>query len=101
MLLCETDKVKPKLSINNWRTKFIGYDYAYSGGSYYSAVYSDVYLKRIEQLIKFKLNSNGLFDDIEKLNEFIKLRESMMCNGNNLVFEQGDFVIYKLYEIIL
>ncbi len=42
MLLCETDRLKPRLTNINWKTKFIGYDYAYLGGSYYSAVYNDI-----------------------------------------------------------
>ena len=101
MLLCETDRVTPQLANINWNIKFIGYDYAYSGGSYYSAVYNDVYLKRIPQFMNFKLNCNGLFEDIDKITEFIRLREHMINQGDNMVLEQGDFIIYKLYEVIV
>lgn len=101
MLLCETDRVKPQLANINWSTQFIGYDYAYLGGSYYSAVYNDVYSKRIPQFINFKLNCNGLFENIDKLTEFIRLREYMINQVDNMVLEQGDFIIYKLYEVIL
>ena len=101
MLLCETDRLKPRLTNINWKTKFIGYDYAYLGGSYYSAVYNDIYSKRIQQFLYFKLNCNGLFEHIENLNEFIRLREDMISQDNNMILEQGDFTIYKLYEINL
>lgn len=101
MLLCETDRVKPQLTNINWNIKFIGYDYAYSGGSYYSAVYNDVSSKRIPQFMNFKLNCNGLFENIDRITEFIKLRKQMINQDDNIVLEQGDFIIYKLYEVIV
>ncbi len=100
MLLVETSKMKPQMQNIKWKAEFIGYDYAYAGGSYYSAVYNDVCSKRIDQFSVFELNRNGLFDDIDKLREFIALRERMIEQNKNLYLEQGDFEIYKLYEVI-
>lgn len=101
MLLCETDMPKPELAAITWNYKFIGYDYAYPGGSYYSAVFNDVCSQRIEQFKGFKLNHCGLFEDIDGIGEFIALRKRLACQDKDLTFEKGDFVIYKLYEIIL
>ncbi len=101
MLLCETEKMKPQLPRIIWPTKFLGFDYAYLGGSYYSAVYNDVYHKRIAQLKDLELNSNGLFDDLTKVQEFIQKRERLMKQNNNIVLERGDFTVYKLSEIVL
>lgn len=92
-----------KLSIQNmvWNIRFIGYDYAYLGGSYYSAVLNDICSGRIHQFNDYILNSNGLFDDIINLKDFISQREHYKRQYGNQLIEEGDFVIYKLYEIVL
>ena len=80
---------------------FLGYDYAYSGGSYYSAVLNDIIAKRILQFANIQMNKYGLFETYERVKEFINLRESMKkveCFQKEYL-EEGDFVIYKLYEV--
>lgn len=101
MLVCETEKEKPQIQNMVWNTKFIGYDYAYLGGSYYSAVLNDICSERIEQFSKYKLNSYGLFDDISSLKDFILQRTCYMKQCGKGTIEEGDFVIYKLSEIML
>ena len=101
VLLCETEKEKPNIQNMVWNTRFIGYDYAYLGGSYYSAVLNDICSGRIEQFNDYILNSNGLFDDIINLKDFISQREHYKRQYGNQLIEEGDFVIYKLYEIVL
>lgn len=101
VVLCETEKEKPNIQNMVWNTRFIGYDYAYSGGSYYSAVLNDICSGRIEQFNDYILNSNGLFDDIINLKDFISQREHYKRQYGNQLIEEGDFVIYKLYEIVL
>ena len=101
VLLCETEKEKPNIQNMVWNTRFIGYDYAYLGGSYYSAVLNDICSGRIEQFNDYILNSNGLFDDIINLKDFISQCEHYKRQYGNQLIEEGDFVIYKLYEIVL
>lgn len=101
VLLCETEKEKPNIQNMVWKTRFIGYDYAYLGGSYYSAVLNDICSGRIEQFKDYILNSNGLFDNITDLKDFISKREHYKRQYGNQLIEEGDFVIYKLYEIVL
>ncbi len=101
VLLCETEKEKPNIQNMVWNTRFIGYDYAYLGGAYYSAVLNDICSGRIEQFNDYILNSNGLFDDIINLKDFISQREHYKRQYGNQLIEEGDFVIYKLHEIVL
>lgn len=101
ILFCETTKQYPQWIPNDIimkSFKFIGFDYAFSGGSYYSAVYSDVFTKRLKEFYDFNLNEFGLFSNIVELRKFITLRTSLALTlGNKL--EQGDFIIYKLWEL--
>lgn len=101
MLMCETEKEKPQMQNIFWKSRFIGYDYAYLGGSYYSAVLNDICSGRIEQFSKYKLNRFGLFDDINRLKDFISHRDYYMKQCSEEIIERGDFVIYKLSEIII
>ncbi len=98
MLLCETERTLPQLGQKKWEQKFIGYDYAYSGGSYYSAVLNDICSQRINEMNSIKLNKYGLFENIEELKHFIAKRKELY--ESNLDIEEGDFIIYKLYEIV-
>lgn len=98
MLLCETEKPYPRMESSVYGARFIGYDYAYSGGSYYSAVLNDVCSGRIEEFINIKLNSYGLFNNFQELSEFIKMRNELAAKSKESLFEKGDFLVYKLYE---
>ena len=102
ILLCMTTKNMPQMVLTKeLNMNFLGYDYADSGGSYYSAVLNDVISKRIPQFIDIHLNEYGLFETYESIMNFIKHRESlkkMECSQKKYL-EEGDFVIYKLYEI--
>lgn len=101
ILLCSTRKKAPILEkielgqIGN----VLGYDCAYSGGSYYSCVLNDIISGRIEELNKIHLNENGLFSSYEEAEAFMQFREEIKNTNDNYVFEEGDFVIYKITEI--
>lgn len=102
ILLCMTEKNQPKMKLpEEDNIIFLGYDYAYTGGSYYSAVLNDIISKRIPQFSKMKLNENGLFKTYEDIIDFISLRESIKKTSymQDNLFEKGDFTVYKLYEI--
>lgn len=99
MILCETDRQYPRIKSVIDNGIFIGYDYAYSGGSYYSAILNDICSQRINEFRNIKLNSYGLFDELEDIHTFIYKRNQLIKKSKNYVFEDGDFLIYKLYEI--
>ncbi len=73
VLLCSTSKKEPilgKIALGH-RGNVLGYDYAYSGGSYYSCILNDIISGRIEEFSRFQLNENGLFDSYEEAEAFM------------------------------
>ena len=98
IILCFTNRQYPKMINNDAEGIFLGYDYVYSGGSYYSAVLNDVISKRIPKFQKYRLNDYGLFDSIEELTEFVEDRNIIKENSVDYDIEDGDFIVYKLYE---
>ncbi|MCR4567302.1 MAG: hypothetical protein K5769_04585 [Pseudobutyrivibrio sp.] len=101
LILCETIKKRPCfVSVSKYRKiKFLGYDYAYTGGSYYSAVYNEICLGSFDEFKHFELNENGLLQNEDEVINYIRFREKMISCGKNL--ELGDFIIYRLYEVEL
>ncbi len=100
IILCETEKHFPTFAEDNLRVKeILGYDYAYSGGSYYSAINNELCLRKMVEFKAYKLNSNGLFQTYDEIMQFIRDRNNYLKSGINI--EKGDFVIYKLSEIEL
>jgi len=99
IILCETTCEKPSLinKINYDDYCFLGYDYAYAGGSFYSCIFNDIINRN---KIKINLNEYGLIANEENLNKFIQLRsdiKSKACFGE---FEEGDFISYKLWKLM-
>ena len=99
LIMCETGRKRPELASTNilLYRKFIGYDYAYAGGSYYSAVKNDLFLRKIEDFKKIELNEYGLIRTEEDVKAFIELRR---CK-EDVSIEKGDFIVYKLFEVDL
>ena len=101
ILLCATCRKFP--IINKAKLvqlgQVLGYDYAYSGGSYYSCILNDIISGRIKEFRKIDLNKNGLFNTYEEAEKFSLFREKIMASNNMYTFEQGDFIIYKLVEV--
>lgn len=102
LLLCYTSKKFPVLNDKCIKGKkiFLGYDYADSGGSYYSSVLNDVISKRIPEFKNISLNKNGLFDSYDEIMEYLKARR-MLADKKNYDFDAGDFIVYRVEEIIL
>ena len=98
IILCETERENPRVVFQG-ESKVLGYDYAYAGGSYYSCIYNDIFFKRIPELSDFSLNENGLISTQEEIKKFITRREELEKTMHEQ-FEEGDFVIYKLSEVI-
>ncbi len=99
LVLCVTTLDFPLYNASNLELEFLGYDYAYPGGVYYSTIYNDIIDDRIKELRDIKLNKNGLFDSEEELEAFIQKREDLKKVYKKGMFESGVFVKYKLYEI--
>lgn len=99
LIACATEKEFPQMKLDK-QMKFLGYDYAYSGGSYYSAILNDIISKRIPQFADIQLNKNGLFDTYEGICDFINTRKSLKDfeKKSSEYIEEGDFIIYQLYE---
>ncbi|MBP3796845.1 MAG: hypothetical protein J6I46_03590 [Ruminococcus sp.] len=97
MLLCETDVPDPKFECPDLEKIFLGYDYAYTSGDNYSAVYNEIPFV----FTQFKLNKYGLFQTREEIEEYIAVREQFKLTHPPLTLEEGDFVIYRLHEVFL
>lgn len=80
VLFCETNKIFSQISDAQvcLKSPFIGYDYAYTGGSYYSCVLNDIVSKHIVVFKYIQLNAEGIFDKYEEVKEFSELREKMV-----------------------
>ncbi|MCR5526470.1 MAG: hypothetical protein K6F39_03720 [Lachnospiraceae bacterium] len=101
MILCETPQNYPEYKYaGKYEKKFLGYDYAYAGGSYYSAVLNDMCLREFNEFRNLVLNENGLFEKYSDLIQFINIRNKLYVEKNNL-FECGEFIVYRLYEILV
>ena len=103
VLLCSTSRKKPVLEKNSLKKagNVLGYDYAYSGGSYYSCVLNDIISGRIQEFSGIHLNENGLFDSYEEAEAFKRFREKIKSANSNYEFEEGDFIIYKITEVCI
>jgi len=102
VLLCATCKTEPLLEKKlEVKGDVLGFDCAYAGGSYYSCVLNDIISRRIEEFHSVQLNKNGLFETYEEAEVFLNYRENLKkCKGETL-FESGEFVIYKITELVL
>ena len=96
LLLCESEIPDPTMKDPRFKKKFLGYDYAYARGDNYSAVYNEIPFV----FPQFKLNTYGLFDTEKEINEYILERERFKMTHPPYTLEEGDFVIFRLHEII-
>ena len=97
LLLCETEIPNPTMEVPEMEKKFLGYDYAYARGDNYSAVYNEIPFV----FPQFRLNSNGLFDTEEEINEYILERERYKKAHAPYTLEEGEFIIFRLHEVYL
>ena len=99
LLLCETELSDPlwKINIPAEDIVFLGYDYAYAGGDYYSALYNEIpfVFPQFEKI----LNSNRLFETPGDIGNYISARQKFERESPPYTIEAGDFIIYKLSEI--
>lgn len=100
ILLCETSQKLPVIQECQFETVFLGYDYAYAGGSYYSCINNDLVSDRIPEFNGIQLNKNGLIESEEEIFDFIQMRENLSSKYPITTFEKGDFIVYELSEIL-
>ena len=100
ILLCSTDKPEPRLEgMPEQEGTLLGYDCAYTGGSYYSCILNDIFSGRIQEFSAIALNENGLFATQEEAEAFMQYREELKKQTTEYVYEEGNFAIYKITEI--
>ncbi len=98
IILCETEIPQPIMEFSSAIQKeFLGYDYAYARGDNYSALYNEI----PSVFPQFQLNNNGLFETEEEIREYISTREQYEQSHAPNTLESGDFIIFKLYEVLL
>lgn len=85
---------------NNLR--FLGMDYAYPSGSYFSVFANEVKMARTDFHKKWKerLNPFGLLPSQQLLTQFIRERDQEEIAGDSLFFEKGCFVTFGVYEVV-
>ena len=101
VLLCSTNRPEPVLreSRLGQAGSVLGFDVAYSGGSYYSCVLNDIVSGRIPEFQSVRLNENGLLSSYEEAELFLRQREELEKATTEYIFEKGDYVIYRLTEV--
>lgn len=95
MLLCETDLARPAMGDLGLECDFLGYDCAWPGGDYCSAVLCDLVGGRVFELSDVPLNANGLIPTREAAEAFLWRRERLKARCPESLFEGGDFVVYR------
>ena len=84
---------------------FLGYDYAYPNGDYYSAILYDIIYRNLDFSNKWRplLNKHGLFPSFETILSFSKDRERISILENKgspyPVYELGQFCIFRIVQI--
>lgn len=101
ILLCATCRNFPvldKVELGRAR-EVLGYDLAYSGGSYCSCILNDIIDGRIKEFEEIVLNENGLFNTYKEAEQFRKIRNKMIKSDSEYTLERGDFIIYEITEV--
>ena len=94
ILACEIRGIGEEAEAMNFNgAKFIGYDIAYSGGDFYSAVLSGMFINPSKELIarfKASLNGAGLFPDTAVAPEYCRaFKREVQSEANATFFVWG------------
>lgn len=102
VILCESlicdPQLKKELKIDKKTYQFLGYDYAYKGGSFYSGVLNDLCFERMVGIKDITLNRFGLCASIDELNAYVQKRNELKSMFPKYTFEDGDFTVYRLWK---
>lgn len=88
--------------LNSLPCSFLGFDYAYPSGDYYSAIANDIIYEKgcLSSQWNMYLNRYGLFSEEETIRAFAKSRTTLLRNGAcNKAVESGIFTIFAVFEI--
>ena len=102
ILWIETTRNSPRWQDSVPKTILLGYDYATSQ-NHFSALYDDLYGDKIPPILrkyKLALNSSGLLSKEEDLISYIKDRNIVIEQGDNIE-EYGDFCMYRISVVKL
>lgn len=83
-------------------SSFLGYDYAYPSGSYYSAIVNDIIYRAtpLSKNWKAQLNQYGLFSTQEALCGFIHDRSFLVSNDTiPYSYERGNFIVFRIFSV--
>lgn len=101
VLFCRTELPEPEVSLHkNMRLKFLGYDYAFPSGYFYSCVQNDLVLRTFLEFDGIQLNSKGLLKDRQQLEHFLEIRKELCKIYPYCTFEEGEITAYMLYELV-
>ena len=84
---------------------FLGYDYAFPSGDYYSSVVNDVIYMNLDFSNRWKpqLNRYGLFPSFESVCSFSEDRKEVSVRANEgspyPVYEPGYFSIFRVFQV--
>lgn len=81
---------------------FLGYDYAYPSGDYYSTVLNDIIDHKGYLSAHWKkfLNSYGLFTEITQILDFADSRKELINSSTyNNEIELGEFTVFRLFKV--
>jgi len=89
---------------NTHKGTFLGFDYAYPSGDYYSVVVNDIICKDKSLLSHWmsQLNEFGLLPTEDKLLQFLDERETLAeenKHSQEMIFEKGNFVEFALFLV--
>lgn len=96
---CEPEDME---QISSLPCTFLGFDYAYPSGDYYSAVANDIIYEKghLRSQWKKHLNGYGLFSEIEQIRAFAKTRNALLRDrAYTNIIESGSFAIYGVFVI--
>lgn len=106
MLYCEVlhgDANNEITDCNNFeRCTFLGYDYAYPSGDYYSAIANDIIYRRgsLSERWRTHLNQYGLIPSAKEIHLFAQDRFELLQKAEcTESLEKGNFIIFRVFSV--
>ena len=104
MLYCEVASQSESQNQPNFgnraKASFLGYDYAYPSGAYFSVILNEVLYPETNFALSWKtcLNQYGLVPSFEVMQSLVKERKLLVDGSDLPIFhEVGDFAIYRVF----
>lgn len=84
------------------KVSFLGYDYTYPSGDYYSTIANEILYSCFPESTKWRsfLNQFGLFNSMQTVEKYLVERNYHKQQSDAAIyFESGDFCIMRVYEL--